>query len=215
MPEHGIILIAADQAGFAEALVGSLLKLKKQVAVLAAAQTTVDAQASVYNCQNWSDVEKLAQVINAIGKEHGKIGAFINLSSFDTTETSENLSLLTNHFALAKALEPHFNAKNADAKRQFINAARMDGQFGLTNSTKFSPLQAGLVGMTKSLAKEWSNAICKTIDFSTNLTPASVAELIIKELASQEPLVETGYDEIIVMLWKSRHFFRMMPSAIK
>ena len=189
----GVVLIAADAAGYAKALATALTSLKQKVVLITKDKsTTSDLAVKV------SDFSKLDQVSAAVQKvqaEHGTIGAFIDLRSFDINENAKDVAMLSQLFAIAKALEVEFNPKHAESKKHFIAAARIDGQFGLTKATTFSPLQAGLVGLMKSLAKEWTQSSCQAIDFSANLAPEAVAQILIKELASTDPYVETGYDE--------------------
>jgi acyl transferase domain-containing protein/NAD(P)H-dependent flavin oxidoreductase YrpB (nitropropane dioxygenase family) len=185
----GVVLIAADSAGYAKALANALAKHKQKVVVLAKGKGADIAVSDFHN------LEELSGAVQKIKKEHGEIAAFIDLRAFDVNDQAKDIKALSQLFAAAKALEADFNPKHSDNKKQFIVAARMDGQFGLTDTTSFSPLQAGLVGLMKSLAKEWTQSNCKAIDFSSKLSAAAVADIIVKELANKDPYVETGYDD--------------------
>lgn len=185
----GLVLIATDASGYGKAVAAALTKQNQKVVVLGTAK---GADVSISDFHN---VEALTAAVQKVKKEHGEIAAFIDLRAFDINEQAKDVKVLSQLFAIAKALEPDFNPKQSDNKKQFIAAARIDGQFGLTETTSFSPLQAGLIGLMKSLAKEWTQSNCKAIDFSAKLSPAAVAEILIKELANKDPYVETGYDE--------------------
>lgn len=185
----GVVLIAADAAGYAKAVSAALTKHNQKVVLLAKGK---DADVAVSDFHN---LEELTAAVQKVKKEHGEIAAFIDLRAFDIGADAKDVKVLSQLFAMAKALEVDFNPKHAENKKQFIVAARIDGQFGLTDSVTFSPLQAGLVGLMKSLAKEWTESNCKAIDFNAKLTPDAVAEILIKELANKDPYVETGYDD--------------------
>ncbi|MBS1953618.1 MAG: SDR family NAD(P)-dependent oxidoreductase [Cyanobacteria bacterium SZAS-4] len=185
----GVVLIAADAAGYAKAVSAALSKHSQKVVLLAKGKGADVAVSDFHN------LEELTAAVQTVKKEHGEIAAFIDLRAFDVTADAKDVKVLSQLFAIAKALEVDFNPKHADNKKQFIAAARIDGQFGLTESVTFSPLQAGLVGLMKSLAKEWTQSNCKAIDFSAKLSPEAVAEILVKELANKDPYVETGYDD--------------------
>ncbi|CAN5414350.1 hypothetical protein BH10CYA1_BH10CYA1_01840 [soil metagenome] len=185
----GVVLIAADSTGYAKAVSAALSKHKQKVVILAKGKGADVAVSDFHN------LEELTAAVQKVKKEHGEIAAFIDLRAFDVTEQAKDVKVLSQLFAMAKALEPDFNPKQSDNKKQFIAAARIDGQFGLTETVTFSPLQAGLVGLIKSLAKEWTQSNCKAIDFSAKLSPETVADILVKELANKDPYVETGYDD--------------------
>ncbi|RTL41028.1 MAG: SDR family NAD(P)-dependent oxidoreductase [Candidatus Melainabacteria bacterium] len=185
----GVVLIAADASGYGKAVSAALTKQNQKAVVLGTAK---GADITVSDFHN---VEELTAAVQKVKKEHGEIAAFIDLRAFDVNDQAKDIKVLSQLFAIAKALEPDFNPKQSDNKKQFITAARIDGQFGLTETTSFSPLQAGLIGLMKSLAKEWTQSNCKAIDFSAKLSAAAVAEILVKELANKDPHVETGYDE--------------------
>ena len=153
-----------------------------------------------------ADSASQADVISAVDKtlEHfGNIDCLINnagVSSFslftDLTleDWNEHLAVnLTGAFLYSKAVIPHMVAKK---QGRIINITSMWGITGSSCEVHYSTAKAGLIGMTKALAKELGpsgitvNAIAPgLIDTDMN---SSLTEDDIKAIEDETPLMRIG-----------------------
>ena len=113
----GVVLIAADSAGYAKAVSAALAKHKQKVVLLGQGKAGEIAVSDFHN------LDELTAAVQKVKKEHGEIGAFIDLRAFDVTEQAKDVKVLSQLFAIAKALEVDFNPKQSDNKKPFIAAA--------------------------------------------------------------------------------------------
>ncbi|MGB5832001.1 MAG: SDR family NAD(P)-dependent oxidoreductase [Thiohalocapsa sp.] len=67
------------------------------------------------------------------------------------------------------------------------------GQFGRTNGCRSRSIVSGVPGLLKSIAKERPDMRVCTIDVEAGLPPADLAQIVVSELATTQPLVEVGY----------------------
>jgi acyl transferase domain-containing protein/NAD(P)H-dependent flavin oxidoreductase YrpB (nitropropane dioxygenase family) len=95
-------------------------------------------------------------------------------------------------FLLLKAFEADLKALTPGGA-WIVNVTAFDGQFGLTRSRAFEAESAGVLGVAKSVAREWGGVKVKCIDFDPALAPESQAAQAIDEVRSGQPGVEVGY----------------------
>lgn len=74
-----------------------------------------------------------------------------------------------------------------------INFTRMGGQFGLEGRKEFNPLQAGSIGVAKTISREWPGARVKCIDVDEELDPHMLLPLILEELTTSDSELEVGF----------------------
>lgn len=112
-------------------------------------------------CLNVTDVDSIASVIKAITSEHGAVSILVNNAGI----TKDNLLMmmkedqwndiietnLTSIYRLSKAVvRPMLKAR----KGRIINIASVVGLTGNPGQTNYSATKAGMLGFTKSLARE-------------------------------------------------------------
>jgi len=74
-----------------------------------------------------------------------------------------------------------------------MSVSRMDGGFGLRGG-EFDAVQGGLAGLTKTVAREWSEVRCRALDVAPAWhEDASIAAAIVRELSADGP-IEVGLD---------------------
>ncbi|MFT5701407.1 MAG: acyl transferase domain-containing protein [Desulforhopalus sp.] len=97
---------------------------------------------------------------------------------------------------LAFILAKHCNVKETKVGRPtFMVVTRQGGSFGIDNDLSSDLVQGGLSGLIKTLAHEWPNVFCRTVDLANKLGTAKVASIIVDELSDRNTsLKEIGYD---------------------
>jgi acyl transferase domain-containing protein/acyl carrier protein len=141
----------------------------------------------------------LEQQLGAIATQYGSIGAFIHLHpTFATTPTclflEEDAAIVKQVFLIAKHLKIALNQAASLGRSCFLTVAYLDGELGLSGKANFSPISAGLFGLTKSLNWEWDSVFCRAIDLSPDLDMATSLGYVLAELQDPNRLItEVGY----------------------
>ncbi|WP_321813952.1 MULTISPECIES: SDR family NAD(P)-dependent oxidoreductase [unclassified Paraburkholderia] len=107
-------------------------------------------------------------------------------------------------FLLLKAFEPDLKARANDGA-WIVNVTAFDGQFGLSRSRAFEAGRAGVLGVAKSAAREWSDVKVKCVDVDPALDVATQASQVVDEIRSGRPGVEVGYTQQGRWLLDLRH----------
>jgi acyl transferase domain-containing protein len=151
---------------------------------------------------NWSE-EHLKQQLEAIATEHGEIAIFIHLNPASHDDASNDCVLyletekaIVRHvFLIAKYLkEPLNRAASCGERSCFFTVARLDGKFGLGQTTNFGAISGGLFGLTKSLNQEWEAVFCRALDLCPDIDAQTSVRYILAELYDPNRLiVEVGY----------------------
>ncbi|MER6912717.1 SDR family oxidoreductase [Streptomyces sp. NPDC000594] len=58
-------------------------------------------------------------------------------------------------FRILRAAQPYLKAHPVDHHRKVVNVSSVSGQYGNPGQANYSSAKAGLIGLTKTLAKEW------------------------------------------------------------
>jgi hypothetical protein len=147
------------------------------------------------------DEAHLQHQLATLMKTNGLIDTFIHLhprslraGESDRPNPEADKAILRQVFLLAKHLKQPLTTVNPTRRSSFMSAAWLDGTFGLTRQDNFSPISAGLFGLTKSLAREWPTVFCRAIDFSPELKTDNVIRAILAELHDPNlAIAEVGY----------------------
>lgn len=145
--------------------------------------------------------EHLKQQLAIIEATYGAIAAFIHLHpacQIDRTQgvhlPQSDKAILKQVFFLAKHLKPSLSKTSIKGRSSFLTVARLDGEFGFRQAVSYSPISAGLFGLTKSLNFEWKSIFCRAIDLSPDIDSKQSAHHILAELHDPDwSLVEVGY----------------------
>lgn len=143
----------------------------------------------------------LKQQLAAIEATYGAIAAFIHLNPARQIAPTQGIhfpeldkAILKQVFFLAKHLKPLLNLSSLKGRSSFLTVARLDGEFGLRQAVNYSPISAGLFGLTKSLNFEWKSIFCRSVDLSPDIDPEQSARYILAELHDPDwSLAEVGY----------------------
>lgn len=140
-----------------------------------------------------ADQTSISANLDALREMHGSIQAVINICD------GENADVLLPTFALAKAVESELKlAAEAGKNASWINVTYLGGDFTGQSNKNGAGLEAlaqqgGVVGLTKTIAKEWPEVHVKVVDVSTIITAKDLASCIHSELTAADSIVEIGY----------------------
>src|SRR5262249_26287812 len=84
-------------------------------------------------------------------------------------------------------------ARRFDRPAMFVTITTLGGRFGFDACADTAIGQAGALGFTKALAREWPTALVKAIDADPTLPAPSLARTIVGELTSGDRTVEVGF----------------------
>jgi hypothetical protein len=97
-------------------------------------------------------------------------------------------------FLLAKHLKSSLNQFDGEDRSCFLTTARLDGTFGFSQQSTFSPISAGLFGLTKSLNQEWPKVFCRAIDLAPELKAEQSVQAILAEVHDpNSDILEVAY----------------------
>jgi NAD(P)-dependent dehydrogenase (short-subunit alcohol dehydrogenase family) len=147
--------------------------------------------------------------LTAIAQTHGAIATCIHLNpqfavgGADGNTDLNTLSFLEIEkvmikqvFLLAKHLKKSLNHAAQLGNGSFMTVTHLDGAFGLGDRHAFSPVSAGLFGLTKTLNAEWESVFCRALDLSPDLDAETAAHCVLAELHDPNRyLTEVAYGE--------------------
>jgi hypothetical protein len=151
---------------------------------------------------DWSE-DHLKWQLTTIAQTFGPIGALIHLhphlqSSASLSPSAGDLDqmIVKQVFLMAKHLKPSLHPSPPVGRSCFVTVARLDGAFGCSQALDFSPISAGLFGLTKTLNAEWESVFCRAIDLSPHLEADQAAQAILAELHDANlGLTEVAYGD--------------------
>ncbi|WP_017755675.1 3-oxoacyl-ACP reductase FabG [Calidifontibacillus oryziterrae] len=157
---------------------------------------------------NVADQQSVIRMVETTIEKFGKIDILINNAGITSDGLLAKLSAdawqkvidvnLTGVFYCTQAVIPHMLEAG---KGKIINTSSVSGVYGNVGQTNYAATKAGVVGMTKSWAKELGykginvNAVAPGF-IETNMT-AQVPEKVLQKLVEQIPLRRLGKPEDI------------------
>jgi NAD(P)-dependent dehydrogenase (short-subunit alcohol dehydrogenase family) len=206
LPEHHICLLTDDGSLATAKLARSLREQGWKTTVLSFPQSLINKTSSLPEGVErvvLADLKEdsLKQQLATIAANYGPIGAFIHLHPLFRGNQNDGIcfpeaekAILKQVFFMAKHLKSSLNRAANLGYGCFLTVARLDGAFGLEQKINFSPIAAGLFGLTKSLNQEWKSVFCRAIDLSPELTNEQMSQYILAELHDPNRcLTEVGY----------------------
>jgi 3-oxoacyl-[acyl-carrier protein] reductase len=94
--------------------------------------------------------------------------------------------VLRGTFCMCRAAAPLLRRSGAEHRRKVVNIASAAGVYGYAGTTNYSAAKAGVIGLTRALAREWArdgvnvNAIAPGLITNTRITAGKPAELMAK-----------------------------------
>ena len=137
-----------------------------------------------------TDAENCKSVVDAIIQKHGKIDVLVNNAGIvkdaliqKTTDEMWDAVIdvnLTGVFNMARLIGPHMMEKGYGS---IINISSVVGEFGNIGQTNYAATKAGVIGMTKTWAKEFAR---KGANVRTNaIAPGYVMTDILKTVPQE------------------------------
>lgn len=103
------------------------------------------------------------------------------------------------YFKVIKSIEATLLGAAKLGRASVINVTQLGGDFGMSAKSGLSlealTRQAGCVGLSKTIAKEWLDVHVKTVDFGMHASSAEISAGIAAELFAEDSIVEIGYHE--------------------
>lgn len=206
LPDRHVCLLVDDGSPIAPNLAKLLEENGQKVVVLSFPESLVAKQYPLPEgvdrlvLENMSE-EHLQQQLAKIGNIYGSIAALIHLHPQFSSDCSNDLcfleadrAIVKHLFLVAKHLKQSLNRSATKGFSCFLTVAHLDGEFGLGGTTNYSPISAGLFGLTKTLNQEWKKVFCRAIDLSPELTIENSVRSIFAELHDPNRIyIETGY----------------------
>ena len=146
--------------------------------------------------------------LNTVVEQHGKIDILINnagitrdsmLSKMTTEQFQQVINVnLTGVFHCTQAVLPHMAGQG---KGKIINTSSVTGTYGNVGQTNYAAAKAGVIGMTKTWAKELArkgiNVNAVAPGFTETAMVAEVPEKVIEKMKAQVPMGRLGKPEDI------------------
>ncbi|MCU1257565.1 MAG: beta-ketoacyl synthase, partial [Bryobacterales bacterium] len=167
----GTVLITDDGLGVAQALSGRLSGLGIASEIVAAIRP------------------------NGLPQGRRSIGALIHLAPLGSVNANEAEEIdveldrdLRSLFQLLKELSPQLS------RGTVLAATALGGTFAIdSDEVNYRPLSASVVGLMKTLQREWPEASVKTLDFAQGQPADKIAAVLVDELLTRGGAVEVGY----------------------
>jgi acyl transferase domain-containing protein/NADP-dependent 3-hydroxy acid dehydrogenase YdfG len=183
--EQGLILVTADSLGVARELV---LQLEKR-----------GSRVSLIESQSLGDVELLRQRCAALAAAEPRIAGIVHLAQLgadwlpaDSPSEAWQSQLQLNEKSLFTILSACGN--NFEDGASILSASGLGGHFGRDNrNCSGLSLQAGAVGLLKSLKQERPHLRVKAVDVDPGRPPSEIASTLLVELELVGGRQEVGY----------------------
>lgn len=181
-------LFAQNGANIALLYAGNTQKAEETKETLLA----LGVKAEAYQC-NVADAEQVAQICKQIIKDFGSVDILVNNAGITKDKLVPMMKIpdfdsvvdtnLKGAFYMIKQIYPVFMKQKSG---KIINVSSVSGLMGNPGQTNYSASKAGLVGLTKSVAKELAsrNVCCNAI------APGFVATDMTENLSENNALVD-------------------------
>ncbi|BAZ06456.1 type I polyketide synthase [Calothrix sp. NIES-3974] len=206
LPEGHIGLITDDGTLTTTKLASELTHLGWRVVVLSFPETIVSQRSPLPSGIERVELDNmdephLQEKLNAICQHFGNIAAFIHVNPrFELNQNGRipyipsEKAVVKHVFFIAKHLKTSLNQAAKLGRACFCTVARLDGAFGLDHNLNYSPISAGLFGLTKTLNWEWEKVFCRAIDLNPTINADQSSKNIIAELHDPNRYItEVGY----------------------
>jgi NAD(P)-dependent dehydrogenase (short-subunit alcohol dehydrogenase family) len=140
--------------------------------------------------------EDIAHAVDAVRREHDGVAAVVHLAPLagdlprDPREFFARLDReLIALFTLARGFESDLRSRSGTV----LAATALGGAFGVDTADGGWPGSAAVSGFIKSLAREWPEVCCKTVDFEAASDGDRIVAALTSELGWRDGLIEVGY----------------------
>jgi NAD(P)-dependent dehydrogenase (short-subunit alcohol dehydrogenase family) len=145
------------------------------------------------------DAAASSGVIEAVRRDRGPIAALVHLAPIGELPTADDEAFfdrlrreVTSLFLIARAVESDLR----EARGIVVAATALGGAFCVgPHAADVWPGSGAVSGFIKTLAREWPEVTCKTVDFDRTADIDQVAEALLLELGCRDGLTEVGYQQ--------------------
>ncbi len=140
-----------------------------------------------------SSESSLQQALQTIYQLYGEIGSVLHLHpSLDQSIEAPRLGfqqsreIVKQVYLLAKLLKTELHHHLLEMGRPaFVTVMRMDGALGFKQPSQ-DPTTSGLLGLIKSLHREWPQVFCRAIDLGFDHTSVQSKEIVVNEFTDSD-----------------------------
>jgi 3-oxoacyl-(acyl-carrier-protein) synthase/malonyl CoA-acyl carrier protein transacylase/NAD(P)-dependent dehydrogenase (short-subunit alcohol dehydrogenase family) len=196
-----VCLITDDETGIASALADELKRNGERALLLRHSPDATISAGDVFTT-DLADPAKIDVLIGTIRRQFGPIGAIIHLlplragqpalqSTFAEWRDLVRLDVRS-LYALARAAENDLKQTGRAGGALFAAITARGGAFGLQPNGPFSPTHFAVADFTKTLALEFTGALCKVVDLDPTDPNPILRQKLIDELTSPDDTLQVG-----------------------
>jgi 3-oxoacyl-[acyl-carrier protein] reductase len=170
MSDKRLAVVTGGAQGIGKAIVFELLKQGREVAAIDLKADTLEtlkkdvAEAGytcLTRCVNITDTEKFVEALETLAKDHGSIDILVNNAGI----TRDNLLIRMSDDEFDSVIQVNLRAAFVAMRTagrfmmrkkfgRIVNISSVSGVIGNAGQTNYSASKAGLIGMTKTIARE-------------------------------------------------------------
>ena len=170
MAEKRLAVVTGAARGIGRAIVFELLRQGRTVAGLDIVQDQLEELAKaagdegfevLTRCVDITQTDRLTEVLDELGSEHGGIGILVNNAGITRDKLMIQMDDENFDKVIGVNLRAAFTATRVAARSmvrnkfgRIVNISSVAGVMGQAGSTNYAASKAGLIGMTKSIARE-------------------------------------------------------------
>lgn len=170
MAEKRLAVVTGAARGIGRAIVFELLRQGRTVAGLDIVQDQLEKLAKaagdegfevLTRCVDITQTDRLTEVLDELGSEHGGIGILVNNAGITRDKLMIQMDDEDFDKVIGVNLRAAFTATRVAARSmvrnkfgRIVNISSVAGVMGQAGSTNYAASKAGLIGMTKSIARE-------------------------------------------------------------
>jgi 3-oxoacyl-(acyl-carrier-protein) synthase/NAD(P)H-dependent flavin oxidoreductase YrpB (nitropropane dioxygenase family)/NAD(P)-dependent dehydrogenase (short-subunit alcohol dehydrogenase family) len=227
LPSEGVVLITDDDSGIATQMAAELRALGGRVALVHLGDQVAEMESGVY-AADLRNREAVVALLALIRKRQGQLAGIVHLAPLRKGIPFEEMTLadwkqrlgsdVKGLFNLAALASKDIREASYSGTAWLVAATAMGGSFGvdLTDHRPFFPGHGAVVGLVKTLAREWPHVRCKAVDFDRESDPEDVKTHLLREMAGVDREVEVGYQSsrrLILRLSRAAAFSDTDPPA--
>ena len=213
----GLFILTDDESGVSAALAAEIKDRGGRAVILKSRPDASDPDG--FYCADLTDPGGLNYVLDGIRGHLGPISGLIHLKPLRGPTLFEEMDLkgwrdrlksdVKGLYCLARALSADLRAAGGKDGAWFISASTLtDGFEGDIDKEDFFAGHGGIAGFLKSIAQEWPEVICKTIQLSTRSGVEVLAGHISREIRAR------GRDVVVEYRGSRRSVYRARMSPL-
>ena len=210
----GIFIITDDERGVATALKKEIKQHGGQVITLkmSSTQTNKNGQTYTANLKYPSVVENL---VNEIRRDYNKITGLIHLLPLASSISFDKMNLKTwkerlqvevkSLFYLAKYMGYDLLDSGKKGGGWLVAATALtEYSNGNGSNGNYFAGQAGIAGLLKTVAQEWTDVRCKAVNLDMTNSPAILSKQLMGEMAAKNGPVEVKYNGLNRIVYRAK-----------